>query len=78
MVLLSYTTCINVDLAHHEIFRAEVGKGGINIVLRCYLRCFSNFYELEFEIFGLVSKRPGLLNVSISVSYMPKHTLHFL
>ena len=26
-----YTTYINVDLAHHEIFRAKVGKGGILI-----------------------------------------------
>ena len=24
-----YTTYISVDLAHHEIFRANVGKGGI-------------------------------------------------
>ena len=24
-----YTTCISVDLPHHEIFRAKVGKGGI-------------------------------------------------
>ena len=24
-----YTTDISVDLAHHEIFRAKVGKGGI-------------------------------------------------
>ena len=31
MVQLSYTTYISVDLAHHEIFRAKVGKGGINI-----------------------------------------------
>ena len=30
MVLLIYTTYISVDLAHHEIFRAKVGKGGIN------------------------------------------------
>ena len=30
MVLLFYTTYISVDLAHHEIFRAEVGKGGIS------------------------------------------------
>ena len=29
MVLLFYTTNISVDLAHHEIFRAKVGKGGI-------------------------------------------------
>ena len=26
---LTYTTYINVDLAHHEIFRAKAGKGGI-------------------------------------------------
>ena len=30
MVSLFYTTYINVDLAHHEIFRAKVGKGGMN------------------------------------------------
>ena len=30
MVLLFYTTYISVDLAHHEIFRAKAGKGGIN------------------------------------------------
>ena len=29
MVSLFYTTYISVDLAHHEIFRAKVGKGGI-------------------------------------------------
>ena len=29
MVLLFYTTYISVDLAHHEIFRAKAGKGGI-------------------------------------------------
>ena len=26
---LFYTTYISLDLAHHEIFRAKVGKGGI-------------------------------------------------
>ena len=25
-----YTTYISVDLVHYEIFRAKVGKGGIN------------------------------------------------
>ena len=30
MVLLFHTTYISVDLAHHEIFRAKVGKGGMN------------------------------------------------
>ena len=29
MVYLFYTTNISVDLAHREIFRAKVGKGGI-------------------------------------------------
>ena len=29
MVYLVYTTYISVDLAHHEIFGAKVGKGGI-------------------------------------------------
>ena len=29
MVLLFYTTYISVDLAHHKIFSAKVGKGGI-------------------------------------------------
>ena len=29
MVFLFYTTYISVDLAHHEICRAKVGKGGI-------------------------------------------------
>ena len=28
MVSLFYSTYISVDLAHHEIFRAKVGKGG--------------------------------------------------
>ena len=30
MVELFYTTYISVYLAHYEIFRAKVGKGGIN------------------------------------------------
>ena len=29
MVKLFYTTNISVDFAHHEIFRAKAGKGGI-------------------------------------------------
>ena len=33
MVLIFYTTYISVDLAHREIFRAKVGKGGINGVM---------------------------------------------
>ena len=36
MVYLFYTTYISVDLAHHEIIRAKVGKGGINVWNICY------------------------------------------
>ena len=36
MVYLFYTTYISVDLAHHEIFRAKVGKGGINWDVLCF------------------------------------------
>ena len=30
MVYQFYTTYISVDFAHHEIFLAKVGKGGIS------------------------------------------------
>ena len=30
MVLLFYTTYSSVNLANHEVFRAKVGKGGLN------------------------------------------------
>ena len=36
MVLLFYTTFISVDLAHHDIFGAKVGKGGINVLNGLY------------------------------------------
>ena len=36
MVRLIYTTYISVDLAQCEIFRAKVGKGGINIIVLSY------------------------------------------
>ena len=29
MVYLFYTSYISVDLAHHKIFHAKIGKGGI-------------------------------------------------
>ena len=40
MVLLFYTTYISVDLAHHEIFRAEVGKGGIKKYISFAIQMF--------------------------------------
>ena len=36
MVLLFYTTYISVDLAHHELFCAKVGKGDILIMMSCF------------------------------------------
>ena len=33
-VCLFYTVYINVDIAHHEIFSAQVGKGGIQVTIR--------------------------------------------
>ena len=34
MVLLFSTTYISVDLAHHKIFRAKVGKSGIMTLIQ--------------------------------------------
>ena len=44
MIKLIYTTYISVDIAHHEIFRAKVGKGGIML---CKLSLFG---PMEFSI----------------------------
>ena len=33
MVYPFYTSYISVDIAHHEIYRAEVGKGGISPII---------------------------------------------
>ena len=33
MALLFYTTNISVGLAHHELFRAKVGKGSMNCLV---------------------------------------------
>ena len=43
------TTYIVVDLAHHEIVRAKVGKGGINVDISWYLVGFSRFKLLHFN-----------------------------
>ena len=51
MVYLFYTTYISVDLAHHEIFHAKVGKGGIihfsmqfSAVLNIFIENIALFY----------------------------------
>ena len=38
LVLLFYTAYISVDLAHHEIIRAKVGRAGINVASNFYLQ----------------------------------------
>ena len=38
MVLLFYAIYISVNLAHHEIFHAKVGKGGIILGMRTLSR----------------------------------------
>ena len=37
-----YSTYISVDLAHHEIFHAKVGNGGINSCINPNLQIFGN------------------------------------
>ena len=39
--ILFHTTYISVDLAHHEICRAKVGKCGINVFSVQSLFCFN-------------------------------------
>ena len=34
MLYLCYTTYISVDIAHHELFCAKVGKGGISTIVQ--------------------------------------------
>ena len=40
---------ISVDLAHHEIFRAKVGKGGINIINWAVLQPLLFFIQHFFQ-----------------------------
>ena len=53
-----YTTYISVDLAHHEIFRAKVGKGGTICVSKCF-SCLSRIHVGRLTMLG-----PGLTRVS--------------
>ena len=56
MVKLFYTTYIGVDLAHHKIFLAKVGKGGIiNINLS---------YSVEFYIKLLITIKKIIYELS--------------
>ena len=41
IAILLYTTYISEDLAHHEIFRAKVGKGSIKELFRLTVVIFN-------------------------------------
>ena len=62
IVLLFYTTYISVDLAHHKIFRAKVGKGGIKDIIpsvfmpRGIFVCRSNVRLSLFVLWNLKVK----------------------
>ena len=55
MVKLFYTTYINVDLAHHEIFRAKVGKGGIKSFMRMYCNRLHAWWSAQSRLATLLS-----------------------
>ena len=42
-----YTTYIGVDHAHHEIFAAKVGKGGIMHAKPCLIPIITKSYRIE-------------------------------
>ena len=67
MVQLFYTTYISVYLAHHEIFRAKVGKGGRSRLLRCFA-----------NIIGLISYRDRWCGPSADFSWFTKFILFSL
>ena len=56
MVKLVYTTYISVDLAHHEIFCAKVGNGGIMISTATKLYYLANMYFKEPKILMTVPR----------------------
>ena len=60
MVYLFYTTYISVDLAHHEIFHAKVGKGGIRAVIPNSVTIFQEWTNVckmhFFQIFPRYSE----------------------
>ena len=50
MIYLFYTTYISVDLAHHELFHAKVGKDGINVVIPWRV---SLYVEIIYEVYWI-------------------------
>ena len=45
MIYLFYTTYISVDIAHHEVFRAKVGMGGIKRDIIQHYKCGHTFFR---------------------------------
>ena len=45
-----YTTYISVDLAHHEIFRAKDGKGGMKICIHDYTIIKKNNFHSRVQM----------------------------
>ena len=68
MVLLFYTTNISVDLAHHEIFPAKVGKGGIR-ELKEWI-----FYQ-SCLCFAFQCIKTTLLSMTDYLKYIPSSTI---
>ena len=59
MLLLFYTTYICVDLAHDEMFRAKVGKGGIHKLIVTLKVDIFKFYSIpKFKCKILSQTRP--------------------
>ena len=54
MVLLFYTTYISVDIAHHEIFRAKAGKGGITAARNWFNDCSSLSGQVMYRLFNVL------------------------
>ena len=69
-VLLFYTTYISVDLAHHKIFRAKVGKGGIKTLHSCNFLSYKG-HQMYYSIGANAS-------VSLLSSFMPMWYFPFL
>ena len=78
MVLLFYTTYISVDLAHHKIFCAKVGQGGINDIIKSdvafYLQPIVHFFfKISFYILGFIKHCLHALNNGILIGWRQRY-----
>ena len=58
-ITIVYTTFIRVDLAHHEIYLAKVGKGGIMLFILChsFVSVVVSLLTTSWGFFSLSSRR---------------------